>query len=400
MPAMVGGFGKKYVNYIILSWKMALFTLIPLKRVLSQNSFSYLKFMSSSYNNNNNNNYNSNLSTRKHAIKIQLAPYLSGLIEGDGTFAVHDTNSMAKKYNPMIIVVFKKADLPLANYLCGLTQCGKVYVKSERGYVLWQISDIVSVFKICCIINGYMRTPKHESLNRAISWFNQYIIINKDSKLTSTKSILSIIYPIECKPLDDSAIDSNSWLAGFTDADGNFSINIHKRKNKNYTRVQPCFSLEIRQTYHRINNHISESSSNNVGDNKSQKTITLSPTHKGMTGGEEGYFYIMSKIANYFKVNLYNRSRTLNNKVFSSFTIMAHNQNSLYISINYFNKYPLLSSKYLDYLDWLTIVELRRMNVNTLSYLDKAIITRKDFNKSRTTFTWNHLKNCYIDNDK
>ena len=44
----------------------------------------------------------------------QLGSYLAGLIEGDGTFAVHDKKSTAKKYSPMIIVVFKKADLPLA----------------------------------------------------------------------------------------------------------------------------------------------------------------------------------------------------------------------------------------------------------------------------------------------
>jgi hypothetical protein len=28
--------------------------------------------------------------------------------------------------------------------------------------------------------------------------------------------------------------------------------------------------------------------------------------------------------------------------------------------------------------------------------LNQAISIRKDFNKTRKTFTWNHLKNCYI----
>ena len=74
--------------------------------------------------------------------------YLAGLIEGDGTFAVHNKNSTSKKYLPKIIIVFKLTDLPLAEYLQLITQCGKVYKKSNRGYVLWQIQDIVSVFKI------------------------------------------------------------------------------------------------------------------------------------------------------------------------------------------------------------------------------------------------------------
>lgn len=69
----------------------------------------------------------------------------------------------------MIIIVFKLADLPVANYLRDLTNCGKVYKKSNRGYVLWQIQDLVSVFTITQIVNGYMRTPKIEALHRVIT---------------------------------------------------------------------------------------------------------------------------------------------------------------------------------------------------------------------------------------
>lgn len=98
-----------------------------------------------------------------------MGPYLAGLIEGDGTISVHNVNSTAKKYSPMIIIVFKLADLPVANYLRDLTNCGKVYRKTNRGYVLWQIQDLVSVFTITKIVNGYMRTPKIEALHRVIT---------------------------------------------------------------------------------------------------------------------------------------------------------------------------------------------------------------------------------------
>lgn len=319
----------------------------------------------------------------------QLGPYLAGLIEGDGTFAVHDIKSTINKYRPKIIIVFKKADLPLANYLCDLTQCGKVYIKPERGYVLWQNQDLLSVFKIICIINGYMRTPKHEALQRAIIWFNNYIINNKDSKLPSTKGIISTIYHLECKSLDNSSIDSNAWLAGFTDADGNFSINIHKRKNKNTTRVQPYFCIEVRQTYHRLNDKP-------FLIQQIQKDVNCSNKLENTDVFKISYYIIMSKLATYFNVNLYSRNRNLNDKIFSSFTLMATNQNSLNATINYFDKFPLISSKYLDYLDWSKIVKLKKVNALTSSYLDQAISIRKDFNKTRTTFTWKHLKNCYI----
>jgi hypothetical protein len=215
-----------------------------------------------------------------------------------------------------------------------------------------------------------MRTPKYEVLYRAINWYNNYIVKNKDSKLPITKNLLSLIYPINCLPLDESAIDSNNWLSGFTDADGNFSINIHQRKNKNTSRVQPFFRIEVRQNYHR-------------------KDI--------ITGDTLSYYFIMSKIANYFGVNLYSRTRTKLDKVYFSFNFMAANQNSLDITICYFNKFPLLSSKYLDYLDWLKIVEIRKNSSQTSFYLDIATQIRKDFNKNRVTFSWKHLINCYIE---
>jgi LAGLIDADG endonuclease/NUMOD3 motif/GIY-YIG catalytic domain len=65
-----------------------------------------------------------------------LSAYLAGLIEGLGTFSIHDKKSKAIKYRPMIIIVFKKADLPLAEYLKNITNSGKIYIKSDRGYIL------------------------------------------------------------------------------------------------------------------------------------------------------------------------------------------------------------------------------------------------------------------------
>lgn len=125
-------------------------------------------------------------------LRLKIGPYLAGLIEGNGTIAVQDLNKQktnsqekTKKYSPKIIVVgpaYKKADLPLANFLQNISQCGQVLIKPERGYVLWQIQDIVSLFIMLSIINGFMRTPKIEALNRAIFWLNDYIEFQADTK--------------------------------------------------------------------------------------------------------------------------------------------------------------------------------------------------------------------------
>ena len=298
----------------------------------------------------------------------QLGSYLAGLIEGDGTFAVHDKKSTAKKYSPMIIVVFKKADLPLAEFLQSITNCGRVQIKADRGYVLWEIQDIISVYTIVTLINGYMRTPKLEALNRTIDWLNEYIANNQNSKLPSTKFILSKINILELKPMDNSPIDSNPWLSGFSDADANFSINIHKRSNKNSTRVQLFYRLEIRQTYHRLNNE----------------------------GEQVSFFSIMSKLANYFNSNVLSRSRIIGEKQYYSFILMAHSQISLNKTIEYFSRFPLLSSKYLDYKSWAYVLELQKTNSRTTSYLNEALNIRKDYNATRTTYNWNHLTNCYL----
>ena len=350
MPALLGGFGNK----------------------------SSILFLNNTYNNSNCSRLN--LSNQKAieqnnlSIEIksnsQLGSYLAGLIEGDGTFAVHDKKSTAKKYSPMIIVVFKKADLPLAEYLQSITNCGRVLIKAERGYVLWQIQDIVGVYTIVTLINGYMRTPKIEDLKRTIYWLNEYIANNQNSKLPSTKFILSKINPLEFQTMDNSPIDSNPWLSGFSDADANFSINIHKRSNKNSTRVQLFYRLEIRQTYHRLNNE----------------------------GEQVSFFSIMSKVANYLNSSVLSRSRIIGEKQSYSFILMAHSQISLNKTIEYFSRFPLLSSKYLDYKSWAYILELQKTNSRTTSYLDEAINIRKDYNATRTTYNWNHLTNCYLTN--
>lgn len=301
----------------------------------------------------------------------KFGSYLAGFIEGDGTFAVHDKDSTANKYNPMIIIVFKKSDYPLANYLRDITNSGSVMKKQNRGYVLWQIQDIFGVYTIVNIINGYMRTPKIEGLARTIFWLNNYIANNKNSKLPATKKILMKIKPIQLKELDPTPIENNPWLSGFSDADANFSINIHKRSNGNW-RVQLYYRLEIKQNYHKLDNQ----------------------------GNKISFFFIISNIGKFLGVNVLSRTRSINDKEFFSYTIIAHNQDSQMKIINYFNAYPLLSSKYLDYKSWLYVWEKQKENPVTTSYFEEAKIIRKDFNKTRTSYNWDHLKDCYLFLDK
>jgi hypothetical protein len=279
-----------------------------------------------------------------------IGSYLAGLIEGDGHIAVHDKNSKSKVYRPKIIIVFNVHDKPLAEKLSAGLKVGKVIDKSSAGHVLLQILAKQEVLKIINLINGRMRTPKIEALHRAISWINE-----KDNSF------------IPFLGLDKSSIDSNSWLAGFTDADGNFSITVYDRKKENKvlrTSVQTFFRIEVKQNYSR-----------DVGADQ----------------GGASYFNIMTKIAEFFTVNLYTRTRTVDDRVYYAFMAISHNWRGHDLARNYFNRFPLYSSKYLAYKDWCRVQDLHRGISLSKESLNEIKIIKNQFNSKRKVYDFSHL---------
>ena len=111
--------------------------------------------------------------------------------------------------------------------------------------------------------------------------------------------------------INNTPLNDNSWLTDFIEADDNFYIRYS-------TNIICKFNLEQRMIY--------------------SKT-------------KENYFNILNKISLFLNVKLAIRKRS--NYKNSYYKIKVENQNSINILINYLNKYSLLSSKYLDYLDYL-----------------------------------------------
>jgi len=107
MPALIGGFGKININT---------------KRYF--NIESNVKTA-----------LESNVKTESE-LRSKMGPYLAGLIEADGSFAIHDKDSKTKKYRPKILVVFSLPDEPLANKLASITNAGTVYVRKSSGCVI------------------------------------------------------------------------------------------------------------------------------------------------------------------------------------------------------------------------------------------------------------------------
>jgi len=282
----------------------------------------------------------------------KLAPYLAGLIEGDGHIAVHNKNLKSKIYRPKIIIVFNEKDKPLANRLSTILKVGKVIDRPKAGHVLLQILAKEEVLKVINLINGYMRTPKIEALHRAIHWINE-----KDNS------------NIPLLGLDLSPINSNSWLAGFTDADGNFSITVYDRKKNGKvvrTNVQTFFRIEVKQNYSR--------------------DVTTSQ-------GGSSYFDILTKITEFFTVNLYTRTRYKDDKVYYVFIAIAHNLKSHEIVRKYFDTYPLYSSKYLSYKDWCLVQDLHKGKSLSNEDLVKIKSIKDQFNNKRKQYDFSHLNN-------
>lgn len=324
MPALIGGFGN--INYMLFL----------------NNGIKYFHNITQTEDNLDN-------------LRSKLGAYLAGLIEADGSFAVHDINSNAKKYRPKILIVFAVSDKALADKLASITNAGTVYAKLNAGHVIWHLQKTEDVLKIIQIINGFMRTPKIEALHRAINWFNTYDNLQ-----------------LKCLNLDNSPINSNAWLAGFTDGDGNFSINLIDRKKKGIItskRAQTFFRIELRQDYHRD-----------------------VPTYLGGTS----YFDILTKIARYLNVNLYSRTREKGEKIFYAFMVISHNNISHKKVVEYLDKFPLYSSKYLAYKDWSYLVKKNiARNSKPLSKEDIVEIEKikSQFNNKRELFDFSHLNN-------
>lgn len=80
----------------------------------------------------------------------------------------------------------------------------------------------------------------------------------------------------------------------------------------------------------------------------------------------------MKEIGDFLKINLHTTKR-------GRYTLKASSIQSKEIIINYFTKYPLKGSKFLDYLDWLKVINIENKKDN----LDKIRLIKSQMNSKR-----------------
>lgn len=266
--------------------------------------------------------------------------YLAGLFEGDGHIWIQKPEQK-KKHNPRFCITFGLKNEPLAKKLLEIIGSGFIRYKPKDNACVLVVSPVIGLKKVVHLLNGELRTPKIHQLHNLIDWLN---------KNHSTNFIKL--------PLKDSSLSEDGWLSGFIDSDGSFSVQHAKLENNAKKRKISC-RLRIEQRM-------------------------LDPITNN------NYFNVLTDISTFLNCALLTRKQKSTGNEY--YTLTASSKRSLDIIVNYLDKYPLFSSKYLDYKDWKEIVLLIFENKHyTEEGINKTESVKNGMNRQRTHFTWTNL---------
>jgi hypothetical protein len=100
----------------------------------------------------------------------------------------------------------------------------------------------------------------------------------------------------------------------------------------------------------------------------------------------DNYLKVLTDISNFLNCSLLTRKQKSTGNEY--YTLTASSKLSLEIIVNYLDKYPLFSSKYLDYNDWKKIVLLIFENKHyTEEGINKTNIVKNSMNRQRIKYS-------------
>lgn len=265
-----------------------------------------------------------------------LDSYLAGFFEANGHIWIPNINA-TKKHNPRFCITFNLKDKPLADKLLETLGYGFIRIKLEENACVLTISPLKGLINVISLINGNMRTPKIHQLNSLIDWINE-------KHNTDLKKL----------PLSTNSLNSDSWLAGFIDADGSFLIRHSTLETSKKERIACSFTIDQR-----------------LIDPKSN----------------EDYFSSLNQIVNTFSTKLLITNRNY-------YRINATSLNSIKLVIAYLEEFNLRSSKHLDSLDWIEAAKIIIDDKHyTLEGKNRIDLLKNKMNRNRTMVDWKHLNN-------
>lgn len=282
----------------------------------------------------------------------RLGPYLAGLIEGDGSIYVPvNPRSPSGSLNVGgFEICFDLRDYPLADYIRSMIG-GYIQIRGQA--CILHIRRIKSVLEVITLINGHMRTPKIEALHRLIIWYN-----NQHGT------------QIPLLGLEETPLQTNSWLAGILDCDAGFYFNWSTNNKGIPSTLQYYLRLSQRRVYHR---------DSFVG---------------------KSYEFIMTKIANFFSAPLI----FIDRKRKAGYTELAYGVRTgsylaNYIALSYLNQYPLFSYKYSKVPVQLELLRLQKNKLHKSKEGLLYLISLKDLMNSYSASShWEHIQNNFPKN--
>ena len=274
--------------------------------------------------------------------------YVAGLWEGDG--------HCGSIPNPYIAITFNKKDYPLCLLLKYIFNARIRYKNAENACVL-TIQKRRDVFFFTQLIGDKLRTPKAIEIWEIARWLEKRF--ESSSIPLSLNSQVSLLK----YSLDESPLNQNAWLAGYIDADGGFKVRF-TRKKVNFQKVRIALSFIIEQRM------VHKKSGLNMK-------------------------FCMKNISDFLRIPLSIRKH--NKKEY--YCVELSSFSKLSILIEYLQKYSLLSSKHLDYLDWLDVYYKMVQQTHLIEEGKHDILTIKNgMNAKRTKFNWSHLLTlfCFV----
>ncbi|KAM4054276.1 LAGLIDADG endonuclease (mitochondrion) [Hirsutella rhossiliensis] len=201
------------------------------------------------------------------------------------------------------------------------------------------ITSKADLKKFVFLINGKLRTLKIFMLYELMDWLN-------NNHYTNIKKL----------PLNENSLHNDAWLSGFMDLKGSFSMRHTETKKRKITCRLRIEIQKIDPDTYNIN------------------------------------LKVLTSIAEFFGGKLLIRIQKSTGKEF--YLIVLWKKESLDILVRYLDKYPLYSSKYLDYKDWKEIVLLLlKKKLYTKKNITKIDSAKNSMNSKRTLFNWDHLIN-------
>ena len=142
--------------------------------------------------------------------------WLIGFVEGDGSFVISKT-----KNNLQFVITQSTEDIQILDYIKDNLRFGKVINQGERTS-RFIVQDLKNLHLLILLFNGNIILPTRKNkFKEFLNCFNQKINSNKIKNFKTIDFINSSVFPSL----------NNYWIAGFTDAEGCFTVSFLSKSN-------------------------------------------------------------------------------------------------------------------------------------------------------------------------